>query len=367
MKTALQPGSRAQPAQRAARPAWSEPAPHALDTSPAMLAQRKRIESAFGPAARLPAQRRLAPGTGPVQLLPMQSVAQFGGFGTAAWTLGGGLLGGLAGASALGLAPAVGLGLAGGYLGKKAYDWATQDPERPEGLVPDEENPVEQGHDEDEEDGAEALEFDLAEPEDINRGEDPELYKRIEALTLDFSRLRIDDGEGVDDFQRSSVHSNSGGLRNRDGPRLFKKGPFQLARGPGPSYQDFYSSTSHGDYEDVEYTRDGKGSFNFAKRPIVYKGGQWKNPVQGGSQVDLAHGSKDKKYGITSTNRKVKLVDASRGVHFNIANRIKKNGAGNTSPAGWTWHHLPQEYKMVLVDRRVHQKHGHNGGKFLWS
>jgi hypothetical protein len=63
----------------------------------------------------------------------------------------------------------------------------------------------------------------------------------------------------------------------------------------------------------------------------------------------------------------IPIAKASRAQHFWLANTIMGNDHGNSSPPNWTWHHLPKPYKMVLVDRDVHRKHGHNGGKLLWS
>ena len=57
--------------------------------------------------------------------------------------------------------------------------------------------------------------------------------------------------------------------------------------------------------------------------------------------------------------------DGFAAANFAIANRIKQFTCRG-SPDGWTWHHLTTKYHMVLVDRAVHQKHGHNGGVFIW-
>lgn len=296
--------------------------------------QGKALEGGAGPQGSAP------PVTQAVMQMGWGRTLGYGALGLGAGLLAAGLLPAVASAGVLGTAGAL-TGLALGHL---------TDPN-------DKENEVEQGHDGDEEGGLEEDEFPVAEPKDVDRGEDPELYRQVEELTLSFSRLSIHD------FQQSPVHSR-GGKNNYQ----FKfQQPYQLKRGAGPSYQEGYESSSHGGYKEVEYTRNGKGTFAFDVKPKLYKGGKWADPVKHSSWVDLAHGSKDKSCGITAGGRKVKLVSASRGVHFGIANRIKKYDDGNNSPDGWTWHHLPEPYKMVLVDRQVHRKHGHNGGKFLWT
>jgi len=59
----------------------------------------------------------------------------------------------------------------------------------------------------------------------------------------------------------------------------------------------------------------------------------------------------------------VSLATASRPQHFAIADALYEN----EREATWTWHHLSEQYKMVLVDMRVHAKHGHNGGIHIWG
>ena len=271
-------------------------------------------------------------------------------------------LGLLGGAALLGGAlPTVGL-LAGGAIAGGLVGWSASKlrenflPEAPEGLEPDSEDQSIFGHDDDE-NGAQESDFPLATRADVT----PDLYDEIEELTTMFGNLSLNQSG------KSVQHMSA----NRYTTQQFKLMPgatvFQLARGPGPSYQEYYESDSHGDYKKVEYNRNALGTFDFAKRPMVYKGGRWENPVKSGSKVDLEQGAKKKGYGITSGKNLAEISKASRGVHFSIANRIMKNGAGQSSPDGWTWHHLPEEYKMVLVDRQVHRKHGHNGGKFLWK
>lgn len=141
--------------------------------------------------------------------------------------------------------------------------------------------------------------------------------------------------------------------------------PMQMARKPGAlSYQAGYTTHKHGNFKDVTYKLDNLGSIDFGK---VNKQKVWKNPMKPGSEVQLNKGSGRANYGITLSGTKIKIPGASRGQHFSMANRIMKNGFGNSSPPDWTWHHLTTYYKMVLVDRTVHAKHGHNGGVYVWK
>jgi len=141
--------------------------------------------------------------------------------------------------------------------------------------------------------------------------------------------------------------------------------PMQMARTPGAlSYQAGYTTHKHGNFKDVTYKLDNLGSIDFGK---VNKKKVWKNPMKPGSEVQLNKGSGKANYGITLSGTKIKIPGASRGQHFSMANRIMKNGFGNSSPTDWTWHHLTTYYKMVLVDRTVHAKHGHNGGVYVWK
>jgi hypothetical protein len=140
------------------------------------------------------------------------------------------------------------------------------------------------------------------------------------------------------------------------------QGTTQLARGAGASGPKSYVSATVGPYVNVTYTRDGDGYFDF-KSPSNRVA--WSDPIKGG-KVDMEKGCTKAGYGIMKDNMtKVKLQTATRAQHFSIANRIC-GISGSGSPAGYTWHHLKDKYKMVLVDRKVHQQHGHNGGIFLW-
>ncbi|MDY0975954.1 DUF4157 domain-containing protein [Massilia sp. CFBP9012] len=159
---------------------------------------------------------------------------------------------------------------------------------------------------------------------------------------------------------------NQGVLTRTQFKQLVNGGkPIQKARTPGAlSYQAGYTTHTHGNFKDVTYKLDNLGSIDFGK---VNKQKVWQNPMKPGSEVQLNKGSGKANYGITLSGTKIKIPGASRGQHFSMANRIMKNGFGSSSPTDWTWHHLTTYYKMVLVDRTVHAKHGHNGGVYVWK
>lgn len=118
---------------------------------------------------------------------------------------------------------------------------------------------------------------------------------------------------------------------------------------------------SYGAYKDVAYKTDSKGCIDFStthNQPTA-----WTDPVDPGTEVDLSKAGK-------TINTK------DRAQHFAIGDHLlakSKYGAGgkasqitNYRKSKWTWHHLKDPYKMVLVNMLVHQKHGHNGGVHLW-
>jgi hypothetical protein len=118
---------------------------------------------------------------------------------------------------------------------------------------------------------------------------------------------------------------------------------------------------SYGSYKNVAYKTDDKGCINFDTphgTPTA-----WSNPVDPNTEVDL--------------NKAGKTINTKdRGQHFAIGDhllsKIKHGSSGKASQitsyrkSKWTWHHLKNPYKMVLVDMEVHRKHGHNGGVHLW-
>jgi hypothetical protein len=139
-----------------------------------------------------------------------------------------------------------------------------------------------------------------------------------------------------------------------------------------------YTGASNGfDYDEVIYWRDGGGNIDFDTDPASeldsYNGTEdpevdagdvaWQDPVDDASEVELNNDLNDATKGVMPSGKSVSLPRASRAQHFAIADMLYPNARGGT----WTWHHLSTEYWMVLVDMRVHAKHGHNGGMHLWS
>jgi hypothetical protein len=118
---------------------------------------------------------------------------------------------------------------------------------------------------------------------------------------------------------------------------------------------------SYGAYKDVAYKTDDKGCIDFSTTHGVPTA--WSDPVDPGTEVELSKAGK-------AINTK------DRAQHFAIGDHLlakAKFGSGgkasqitNYRKSKWTWHHLKDPYKMVLVDMLVHAKHGHNGGVHIW-
>ncbi|EJL89755.1 hypothetical protein PMI16_01947 [Herbaspirillum sp. CF444] len=265
----------------------------------------------------------------------------------------------VAGATALAFpaAAAAALGVAG-VAGAAAGIGLAEHIRPEENYQDDVENTVEEGHDEDEETGGLGDGGRQAEADDVDD------------ITVLLAALSISD----DDRHGSSSSHQDGPYRRqvRQDKAVSQFATVQLARGAGMSFQSGYPTTKTKtklgmNFQNVGYMRNAKGSFDF-KKPENTKSRVWANPVSG-QAVDLqqdVNKKKNPKHGLTQGGHLAHLPTASRATHFSIANRIK-GYPGNGSPDGWTWHHLPEQYKMVLVDRGVHKKHGHNGGKYLWT
>lgn len=147
----------------------------------------------------------------------------------------------------------------------------------------------------------------------------------------------------------------------------------QLARDPfKQSPKKTFNTSNHGEFIDVSYTTDSKGGIDFSNPDKGYS--RWENPIES-SKVDLSEKPVNpklspnidwKEYGMLQNGHFVKIREASRAQHFNIANRLIGK-SGDRSPQSKTWHHLEHYPFMVLVDRKVHAKYGHNGGFLLWN
>lgn len=92
------------------------------------------------------------------------------------------------------------------------------------------------------------------------------------------------------------------------------------------------------------------------------------NPVDNASLVDLETGCTIPKHGLTLSGRMVQIApQGKRYQHFSIADRLHPNNRVGT----WTWHHLDNQYQMVLVDSAVHCPgfggFWHYGGMSFWT
>ncbi|MBX3639906.1 MAG: DUF4157 domain-containing protein [Nitrosomonas sp.] len=140
------------------------------------------------------------------------------------------------------------------------------------------------------------------------------------------------------------------------------------------NYVGNYTGTA---YSNVIYYRDSGGNIAFETNPktiitrfnthegdnISASNVVWSSPVVNASKIQMRNDLTDKEQGIMPSGKKVKLKNASRAQHFAIADMLYPNSRGGTL----TWHHLTEHYKMILVDMKVHAKHGHNGGVHLWK
>lgn len=138
--------------------------------------------------------------------------------------------------------------------------------------------------------------------------------------------------------------------------------PVQMRRAANRvSMKKTFKTSVSDTYEDVSYKTDSKGGIDF---DAPYEKIEWKSPI-GGSIVSLEAGPDYPDYGVLQNNNLVNIRAASRRQHFDMANKIAGE-SGDKSPANYTWHHLLEYPKMVLVDSKVHAKYGHNGGFLLW-
>jgi len=124
---------------------------------------------------------------------------------------------------------------------------------------------------------------------------------------------------------------------------------------------------STGTMHPFDYTNGPNNNINFAAN--VAPGNY--DPIDYTSHVDLETGCAVPKHGITLSGNVVKLApNGSRPQHFSIADRLNPAAAAKR-PGTWTWHHLDNEYKMILVDSAVHNPgfggFWHWGGMAFWT
>lgn len=118
---------------------------------------------------------------------------------------------------------------------------------------------------------------------------------------------------------------------------------------------------SYGAYKDVAYKTDDKGCIDFSTTHGLPTA--WSDPVDPGTEVELSKAGK-------TINTKDRTQHFAIGDHLLAKAKFGSGGKAsqitNYRKSKWTWHHLKDPYKMVLVDMLVHAKHGHNGGVHIW-
>jgi hypothetical protein len=342
-----------------------------------MVAQRRRLEAAFGPAFRAWPQRHGSAGgnvalarPAPTRAPPAQAVAQrevnapeivggaerlaLGGLGrlgrAALWGLGGALVGavaapalaaGLAAAGVGALAGVAGLGAAGwgaaaGALSLGAYGAMTEDGD-------DVASHGTEGSSDDG-DGASWGECGVA-PEACGLPRDASFSATAAKRALE-------------------VRASKGAKQ--------RKPTAQLAHVAGDSGPKDYNSHWSGAVSDVLFRRDAAGYIDFTQPSVDGgphgAGTTWTPHCDAASDDTCIADPLDptKLNLLVGMKNVVSLRNSTRAQHFRVANRIRFGTTSDRSPDGYTWHHKLANGMMVLVDRMVHKKHGHNGGKLLW-
>lgn len=178
----------------------------------------------------------------------------------------------------------------------------------------------------------------------------------------------------MDDFDEDANENNEyganityhGDLNEYDNPNEIDQtialifgsnAPIQRARKPftisGPKS---YTGTQ-GYYEDIAYKTGAKGDINFEE---PFNGYIYESTVLSDSYLNL-------------DDANVTFNNSDRRTHFALADMLYASKYGeiasvstNFRQGKYTWHHLVTPHWMVLVDMKVHRKHGHNGGVYLW-
>jgi len=150
---------------------------------------------------------------------------------------------------------------------------------------------------------------------------------------------------------------------------LIGKGVIQGAFGAGNSGPKDYATSSGTALKDVMYTRSAAGYIEFTAPDAITTPAAFA-PARQHNNTDISDPADGTKLNLILPGGIVPtLKNSSRSQHFKVANReagtVGQHGSGS-SPANYTWHHKLAPGRMVLVDRMVHSKHGHNGGVHLW-
>lgn len=121
---------------------------------------------------------------------------------------------------------------------------------------------------------------------------------------------------------------------------------------------------STGRASNYDYNLGSNRNINFSNNLIPNQ----QDPIDHASWVDLETGCNIPKHGIMLSGKMVRIApQGKRYQHFSIADRLYPNNRIGT----WTWHHLDNQYQMVLVDSAVHCPmfggFWHYGGMSFWT
>lgn len=147
----------------------------------------------------------------------------------------------------------------------------------------------------------------------------------------------------------------------------------QLAHVDGDSGPKDYTDKAGNALTDIKYERKNGGYIDFGAPDSITTPSPYA-PVRSNDNTDISDPSDGNKLNAlvktgATTATVPTLKNSTRAQHFKVANLVAgTNGehGASSSPANMTWHHKLSKGKMVLIDRTVHQKHGHNGGKHIW-
>jgi hypothetical protein len=142
----------------------------------------------------------------------------------------------------------------------------------------------------------------------------------------------------------------------------------QLKHADGDSGPKDYKDKAGNDLKQIKYTRANGGYIDFGA-PVAITSPSPYTPKRENDNTDIRDPSAPAYLNLMTAGGVPTLKNSTRAQHFRVANQVAgtvgENGTGS-SPANLTWHHKDTVGHMVCIDRTVHQKHGHNGGKFLW-
>lgn len=214
----------------------------------------------------------------------------------------------------------------------------------------------------------------------LNHVKQNKLIQKMQNFQFDNNDYSLDSADGHTDGIGAEIRYPKKGDLYGETERLFE------ASMPN-SLQNYYysnrSSVFQGNFDNIiqkvpktitlrstgipsnyDYNRGPNFNINFSNNLIPNQ----QDPVDHGSLVDLRTGCNVPKHGIMLSGKMVRIAPGGkRYQHFSIADRLYPNNRLGT----WTWHHLDNQYQMVLVDSAVHcPEYGgfwHFGGMSFWT